>query len=161
MLTFSKILPNPVFGMEIYNMTSLYEGFYNLHLIPPFNIFDNGSNDMDIAYAQWLFNDQTAYYDLMNILNRIHNGANVCLLTFEDERFGMVEESLQKLLSNRYGIVANIVNDIDDFDYLEDIGPRTVDHISNFDNDRDRFLSTLVNNNTPYYLFKYDEFKEE
>ena len=71
MLTFSKILPNPVFGMEIYNMTSLYEGFYNLHLIPPFNIFDNGSNDMDIAYAQWLFNDQTAYYDLMNVLNRI------------------------------------------------------------------------------------------
>ena len=147
MIVFSRFLPPPELNMEVYNLTSLYEGYYRLKLIPPFSIFDTGGNDMDIAYVNWLFSTDFAFYDLMNVLDRVHMGKHVCILTMEDYKYDMIVESLEKFISNRYGIIPNYVNDYDDFNYLEDIGPRTPQDIYNFDNDRDLFLSRLLNTN--------------
>lgn len=146
MLTFSKVLP--LTSMEVYNLTSLYEGFYRLQFIPPFEIFDNCSNDFDIAYMNWIFNYEPAYMDFMSIISKIIQGINVCILVIDNDNFDIINESLQKLLSQRYGIVANIVNTIEDWDECTDIGPRNVGHTFNLDRDLEIY-STLIMNKNP------------
>lgn len=121
--------------MEVYNLTSLYEGFPLVRLVPPFEIIDNGGNNFDINYLMWLMNDPVASKDFFNIIFKVSVGVDVCILIVDDERFDMIHESIQKLISQRYGIVSNVINDMEDWDEVTEIGPRTPAHVYNLDYD--------------------------
>lgn len=145
MISFSKVLPPK--PMEVYNLTSLYEGFYRLNLVPPFSIFDDCSNNLDLLYMNWIFSYQPAYNDFMSLLLKIQQGIDICILVIEDDSFDMINESLQKLLSERYGIIANIINCLEDWEYIQDVGPRQPEHILNMDFDRDKYISIIFKQN--------------
>lgn len=153
MLTFSKILSFNQ-SMEVYNLTSLYEGFYRLQLIPPFEIFDNCTNDFDVMYMNWIFNYEPAYLDFMNIIYKISQGIDICILIADIDRFDIVIESLHKLLSQRYGIIGNIVNTIDDWDECTDIGPRNVGHLYNLDQDLENYSNYIMKTNPNIFNLK-------
>lgn len=143
MLTFSTILPiDPT--MEVYNLCSFYEGLYNIDLVPPFRIVDTGSNEADLAYMQWIFGNEIPYNNFMDIVCKLHENHNICIMVMPDDAVSSIVESLQKLLSERYGIIANNVYSIEDWYSLEDIGPSTREQMWNFDQDRDLYLSYLL-----------------
>lgn len=134
MLIFSKILPVSN-QMEVYNLTSLYEGYQRLRLIPPFEIFDNNSNEFDLEYMNWIFNNPEAKEDLLSLMFKIRSGIDVCILIIDNDKFNIIYESLQKLISQRYGYIINIVNTPEDWDYCTNIGPRNAYHIYYLDMD--------------------------
>lgn len=126
-------------------MTSFYEGFPRLQLIPPFKIFDNCSYEyIDSIYMQWIFSNQIPYINFMDIVAKLHEDHKICILVMPDDSYDMIYESLQSILSARYGIVSNIVNSIEDWFDLTDVGPRAPEHILNMDMDKDNFLSYLM-----------------
>lgn len=153
MLVFSKVLPINQ-SMEVYNLTSLYEGYYRLKFIPPFEIFDNCTNDFDIAYMNWIFSYQPAYLDFMNIIYKVTQGIDICILVIDDDNFDIINESLQKLLSQRYGIISNIVNTIEDWDECTDIGPRNAGHVFNLDQDLENYSNFIMKTNPEMFNLK-------
>ena len=134
MLIFSRILPINN-NMEVYNLTSLFEGYERLNLIPPFDIFDNSTNEFDINYMNWIFSNKEVFNEFNNIIYKLHLGIDICILIADNGVFDIVYESLQKLISERYGYVSNIVNFPEDWDYCTNIGPRNKGHVYNLDYD--------------------------
>ena len=47
----------------------------------------------------WLMNDPVASKDFFNIIFKVSVGVDVCILIVNDERFDMIHESIQKLIS--------------------------------------------------------------
>lgn len=142
MLTFSTILP--IEPMEVYNLCSFYEGLQNIDLVPPFRIIDTGSNEADLAYMQWIFGNEVPYNNFMDIICKLHEHHKICIMVMPDDDVSSIVESLQKLISERYGIISNNVYSIEDWYNLEDIGPSTREQMWNFDKDRDAYLSYLM-----------------
>lgn len=121
--------------MEVYNLTSLYEGYMFIKLIPPFEIIDKESNEFDWNYLMWLMNDQQASEIFFNLIFKVTSGIDVCILISDDPRFDIIIESLQKLISQRYGVVSNIINCMEDWDEVTNIGIRNMSHIYNLEYD--------------------------
>lgn len=141
MITFSTI---PV-GGEIYNLTSLYEGYTRLYLLPPFVVRNSNTYEFDINYANWIFGCEQAYNDFMNIIYKYIQGVDITILILDFDMYDYIIESLEKLLSERYGIVSNRVYTIEDWYDCTDVGPRKKEHIINLNNDMENFSNYLVN----------------
>lgn len=141
MIAFSTI---PI-GEEIYNLTSLYEGYIRLALLPPFSVRNSDTYQFDMQYANWIFSYEPAYNDFMNIIYKYNQGIDITILIVDFDMYDYIIESLEKLLSSRYGIVCNRVYSLEDWCDCTDVGPRNKNHIINMDADLDNFSNYLIN----------------
>lgn len=129
--------------MIVFNLSSLIEGYERVNLLPPYNMQINMVDDkqFDIAYANFILNDENAFYDFMKIIMSLYNGLNVYILVGGNEgMYDFLTESLQKFIQSRYGIISYVINDISDWDSIvEDRSTFSLNGLYTMDIDKERF----------------------
>lgn len=158
----------------ILNFSSLVTGLEQLHLIPnlkdiPVNIQDEYNFNM--AYWNWVLSNDEQFIDLMKIVYPLYCGYNVFVVVnwYDSSGFtflASMNETLMKLIQERYGYSASIINTIEDYKYqhnseLEsEFSPQG---ILNMDNDKSilsyKLESIVMNGGEPIQVvgFKYAE----
>lgn len=145
----------------VFNLTSLKEGFRQLNLIPNIDYYNNFINTnldpnisfdsmFDMYYANEIISNDSMFYEFMTIIYLLYNDNDVIILTSNDiNGCDYIAESLQKFIQERYGIISNNVNELDDLNYLVEC-EFSFNGLYNLDQDKERFvyLSTL-NNKVP------------
>ena len=138
----------------IYNLTSPTQAIPRLpglFVTPNQPIICDGNDDgmfeksFDMWYYEYVLNDFTACTSMMAILSSLYNGDNVyvCISdTFSNGIVNMVNDSFMKMIQARYGIKYAIINEPEDYLYLNWDGCdfMTVDGIQTFDADRKQFI---------------------
>lgn len=132
-------------GMQVLNFTSLNEKYPRLDILPPYEMGARSEYDFDVKYAQWIFANDNVFFEFMQIPYNIYLGKDVWILICDDEAFDMINQSLEKLIQQRYGINGAMVTCLDDFLYagtceFSEIG------IINFRMDKERLAMMLEKN---------------
>jgi len=140
---------------KIYSFTSLAQDFPDTGLIPPNNLGAINEYDFDVKYMQFIMNDDFRFIKFMDIMYNIYNHKNLFLvINYEDWSINLVE-SLLKLIQQRYGINATMINEIDDINIMKDTDFDSYYGINNFDQDCNRYLEIseryrIMNGGTVY-----------
>lgn len=132
---------------KIYNISSFREGFNNLNLIPP-RMYYSEEKTFDIAYASYIMDNDSVFYDFMRIIFNLYMGKSVYLMVSESEFSYIVTESLCKFIQQRYGYNNNRVSEIDDLNYLQD-SEFSFNGVFNLDQDKEKFSYMLTNKIIP------------
>lgn len=140
----------------IFNLSSLIEGFEVISIIPPFIKQFNDDKQFDMMYAEYLISNENVFYEMMKIIMSIYLGRDVYILVTKDENsiFDIVTESLQKFLQQRYGLISNNINCIEDLEYIRDDSGFSLNGTFNLDQDKARFTYM-------YYSRHPEELKEQ
>lgn len=106
----------------------------------------------DLWYYEYVLNDPVACSSLMQILSSLYDGNNVyiCIADYTSDYYiSMMNESFMKILQQRYDIKYSIINDPEDYEYIDHDGCdfMSVYGISNFDEDRKRYMLLNVEEN--------------
>lgn len=131
----------------IYNLSSMLEGFPRLRLMPSWqmDVFDELS--FDIAYAQFILQNDFAFFDMMQIAANIANGYHVYLMISKEyETYLNYAASLLKFIQQRYGYNSIEINSIEDYMYARDDSTFSVPGVLTFDDDMKRFTEMMVRN---------------
>ena len=115
-----------------YNLTSYYNDCPTLNkLIPSVATMPEESIDgdapslpaFDIAYGQYIFGDNEAFMQLMNIIIPVYMNPDclVQILISNSDFRDTITESLIKLIQQRYGYNVFIINTIEDFLYINEL----------------------------------------
>lgn len=133
----------------IYNLTSLREGFNSLYLlIPPNDIGRFTDRDFDIAYANYIMNNDNVFCEFFQIIYNLYIGKDVFIIVSEENWSENILESLLKLIQQRYGY--NAVRIDSDDDYIFARNNMTFDFaygygLYNLDQDKERFTYLIEN----------------
>jgi hypothetical protein len=133
---------------SIYNFNTMKEGYESLQiLIPPNNIGHLDGFDFDVAYMQYIMNNDTTFVYFFRIINDIYLGKDVFLFADDNDWAENLIESLLKLIQQRYGI--NAMNIITDEDYIDAKlhGKSEIAAgygVYNLDMDKERFIYILT-----------------
>ncbi len=114
----------------VYNLTSLYSGYPSLSALAtnmytvnnsgmPTNVFIDSVN-FDIMYANSIMSNPQMYEAFMNIMVLAYQGINVIILVQRDNYRDAIMESLIKLIQQRYGYIAWVVEDPDDIECIRE-----------------------------------------
>lgn len=113
-----------------YNLSSYYVDIPLLSNISPSSEYvpesvlngDFNSPDFDIAYHNHIMTNDAAFVQFMNIVIPVFQSADVMvqILIKQSEYRDAITESIMKLIQQRYGYNSYIVNDIEDFIYVEE-----------------------------------------
>lgn len=123
----------------IFNLSSLLEGFKRVNILPPFKI-DRYDRDFDIMYAQYLLENDNVFYEFMLIIISIYYGVDTIILVDRNELYEPVNESLLKFIQQRYGLICNNINEIQDWEAVQEC-EFTLQGLYNLDQDKERFTS--------------------
>lgn len=123
----------------ILNISCLLEGFPRVNILPPFEM-DRYSRDFDILYAQYLLNNENVFYEFMQIIMSIYYGFDTILLVDRGELYECVNESLIKFIQQRYGLICNNINVLEDWLYVEEC-EFSLQGLYNLDQDKERFTT--------------------
>lgn len=144
----SNILPLLKYGTSVYNITSYREGLYRLNLLPPFDkrLYTDGCRDFDLAYAEWIFNNDYIFFDFFKIVYDLYLGKDVFLVMDDGDWSENIIESLLKLIQQRYGYNGCLITDFDAYVYAQNnIDSRFEDFgLYNLDQDKDRFSAIWI-----------------
>lgn len=121
----------------IMNLNSFIEGFERLNLLPPFGL-EYGDKNFDMMYAEYIIQNDGPFIELMKIIMAIYSGKNVIILSSKGNIYEFVAESLQKFIQQRYSLTSYVVNELDDWDYVEDT-MFNIRGVYNLDIDKERF----------------------
>lgn len=127
---------------EIYNLTAIGNNLSSLDLINLgeyilLNPYEN------ISYDDFILNDNTRFATMFNIINKLYNGKNIYLLIGDTDIYDESIEMVQRFIFGRYGYRSQIINDIEDFTYINDNANFNILGLTNFDIDLTRYLSIL------------------
>lgn len=135
----------------VFNLTSMKEGLDNLQsLIPPNEIGRFEGRDFDIAYANYILNNDFVFLNFFEIIYALYNNLDVYIVISNDDWSENLIESLMKLIQQRYGYNGARINSFEDYLFLlnsNDSGFGTFDfYIKNLDEDKERYslLSTAL-----------------
>lgn len=132
-------------NVVVYNISSYNENYERVNLIPPNSLGYNTEFEFDMNYANWIFYNNFAFIEFMKIISTLNNGYNV-FLTISNEEWGInLIESLTKLIQERYGIVAVMINDIEDFFYAKDSDTSEGMGLFNMQQDLSRYSEVAYN----------------
>ena len=128
----------------IFNLTSMAEDFIQLPLlIPPNDLPRSTERDFDIAYANYIMNNDIVFIELFKIIYNLYMGIDVFLVIDDDQNWAEnILESLLKLIQQRYGYNAVYVNNEEDYIYARNnlTGKFASGYgIYNLDHDKERF----------------------
>lgn len=138
MIIFSHIKCIPIDLLEYkgiksvmqYNLSSYYNDIPLLNMLLPSPEFipetvlngDCTTPEFDISYHGYIINNNEAFKQFMNIIVPVFTTPDILIhvLINESPFRDVITESLIKLIQQRYGYNAYIINDIDDFMYAEE-----------------------------------------
>lgn len=129
----------------VYNLTSLREGYERLPLlVPPNEIGKLTGRDFDIAYMNYIFGNDSVFYQFFFIIMALYNDMDVFLIVSKDDWSENLVESLMKLIQQRYGYNGVEIKSPNDYIYymnqskdLPEFNPYF--GIQNLDSDKERF----------------------
>lgn len=100
----------------IYNLTSMKEGLNTLKvLIPPNEIGRFEGRDFDIAYANYILNNDFVFVNFFEIIFALYNNLDIYIVVSDDDWSENLIESLMKLIQQRYGYNGIRINSFDDY----------------------------------------------
>ena len=147
---------------KVFNLSSLREDFITLrYLIPPNNIGRFTDLEFDIAYMNYIMQNDSAFMDFFRIIYELYIGNDVFIVASSEEDWSEnILESLIKLIQQRYGYNAIFVGNSEDYIYAKN--HCTEDFISgyglyNLDQDKERFAYLVQDyidkyKSMPFYL---------
>lgn len=108
-------------------------------------IGDEMEKQFDMQYYNYVLNDVTAFSSLMSILTALYDGNKVyvCIAEYSSDPFmSLINESFMKIIQTRYDIKYSIINEPEDYFYLDPDGCdfMSATGITTFDQDRNRFI---------------------
>ena len=131
----------------MYNLSSMREGFISLQaLIPPNTIGRLTDREFDIAYANYIMSNDTLFCIFFQIVYNLYIGKDVFIIVSTEDWSENLLESLLKLIQQRYGYNAVLINT--EADYLYAVTSMNFEFapgygIYNLDQDKERF-TTLI-----------------
>ena len=131
----------------MYNLSSMREGFISLQaLIPPNTIGRLTDREFDIAYANYIMSNDTLFCIFFQIIYNLYIGKDVFIIVSTEDWSENLLESLLKLIQQRYGYNAVLINT--EADYLYAVTSMNFEFapgygIFNLDQDKERF-ATLI-----------------
>lgn len=131
----------------MYNLSSMREGFISLQaLIPPNTIGRLTDREFDIAYANYIMSNDTLFCIFFQIIYNLYIGKDVFIIVSTEDWSENLLESLLKLIQQRYGYNAVLINT--EADYLYAVTSMNFSFapgygIFNLDQDKERF-TTLI-----------------
>lgn len=139
----------------MYNLSSMREGFISLQpLIPPNTIGRLTDREFDIAYANYIMSNDTLFCIFFQIIYNLYIGKDVFIIVSTEDWSENLLESLLKLIQQRYGYNAVLINT--ETDYLYAVTSMNFSFapgygIFNLDQDKERFTALIeqyrINNN--------------
>ena len=113
----------------VYNMSSLYSGYKDATALITTQAFQNTpymqnfdqyvqTVDFDIQYAGRILSDPLAFTELLDIMQCDYSGMNAIILVQHDFYRDSVMESLLKLIQQRYGYNAWVIDDPEDIESI-------------------------------------------
>ena len=122
-------------------MSSLMEGYERVNILPPF-LRNFADMNFDSDYAQYLIQNDMAFFEMFKIVLSLYMGYNVTIMVSHDGYiFDVLTESFQRFIRFRYGILSYNVNCNDDYSDISNVGPQfTVLGVQGLDLDKDRYL---------------------
>ena len=131
----------------MYNLSSMREGFISLQaLIPPNTIGRLTDREFDIAYANYIMSNDTLFCIFFQIIYNLYIGKDVFIIVSIEDWSENLLESLLKLIQQRYGYNAVLINTEADYLYAAtsmNFGFAPGYGIYNLDQDKERF-TTLI-----------------
>ena len=131
----------------MYNLSSMREGFISLQaLIPPNTIGRLTDREFDIAYANYIMSNDTLFCIFFQIIYNLYIGKDVFIIVSTEDWSENLLESLLKLIQQRYGYNAVLINTEADYLYAAtsmNFGFAPGYGIFNLDQDKERF-TTLI-----------------
>lgn len=131
----------------MYNLSSMREGFISLQaLIPPNTIGRLTDREFDIAYANYIMSNDTLFCIFFQIVYNLYIGKDVFIIISTEDWSENLLESLLKLIQQRYGYNAVLINTEADYLYAVtsmNFGFAPGYGIYNLDQDKERF-TTLI-----------------
>ena len=131
----------------MYNLSSMREGFISLQaLIPPNTIGRLTDREFDIAYANYIMSNDTLFCIFFQIIYNLYIGKDVFIIVSTEDWSENLLESLLKLIQQRYGYNAVLINTEADYLYATNsmnFGFAPGYGIFNLDQDKERF-TTLI-----------------
>lgn len=132
----------------IFNLSSYLEGYQRLRLQPPMSVYNPEEQVFDMNYANFLLNNDVAFYDLMQIVLNLYDGRNIYILyNIDDDYNELIAESLLKFIQQRYGYNYYIIQSYEDLDFIisNDTNSNfTINGIYNLDIDKKRYIENNI-----------------
>lgn len=127
----------------IFNTTSYKMGFIELKcLMPPNSLGYLTDRDFDIAYANYILGNDNLFVQFFQIIYNLYIGKDVYIIVNNDDWAVNLDQSIFKLIQQRYGVNAVLVNSEEDYIFAK----MTMDcdfnkgyGIYNLDIDKERF----------------------
>lgn len=146
-----RSLPDATEKFVVLNLSSLIEGFPRVHLVPSITPTYNDDKQFDIAYANYIFSDDSNFMEFMKIIYPLYTGQDVFLLVSRNENtHDIITESLCKLIQQRYGYNYQLLNHLSDIDYYDDSN-FSLYGLQVLDMDKERMTNLMVRAN-PHIL---------
>ena len=131
----------------MYNLSSMREGFISLQaLIPPNTIGRLTDREFDIAYANYIMSNDTLFCIFFQIVYNLYIGKDVFIIVSTEDWSENLLESLLKLIQQRYGYNAVLINTEADYLYAAtsmNFGFVPGYGIFNLDQDKERFTTII------------------
>lgn len=147
MLVFGPIIALPKWKpFTVYNFTSTAEYIPRLDLLPPREIVTMNEYEFDLAFSRFVLEDNNHFNALMQIIYSLYNGDDVfvAISNLSEPYLNNLNESLMKLIQQRYGYNANRVNFAEDILYIDSCdGEFSFDGLMIFDQDRERYVYNM------------------
>jgi hypothetical protein len=133
-----------VVGDIVYNISSMNENYFRLATLqPPNNIGYLTDRDFDIAYANYILQNDIPFYQFFMIIYPLYMGKDVYLISGDENWNENLIESILKLIQQRYGYEGFQITSQEDYLFLSS---RTSDFdpgygLINLDQDKNRFFN--------------------
>lgn len=125
------------------NFTGMNETLQKISTIGLENI-DISDPEFDKAFAQIMLNNDDNFISLFNIVQLLYSGVNIFICISIGNVLDCLNESLAKLIQQRYGYNYQMINEINDIDWYDDAN-FSIPGLYNFDLDRDRYIHICTN----------------
>lgn len=149
MILFSEIncLPNFMASTKntvvVLNFSSLSSQFPILDILPRQRFDIDDSQQFDMAFANYILNNDYRFCQFFSIIIQLYYGNDVVVLIRQSEFYDILNESLMKLIQQRYGYIINAVNTIEDLEDLVE-SSFSIQGLYNLDQDLKRYLSITI-----------------
>lgn len=141
----------------ILNLSTLRENFIKLNmLIPPREIGYTYDREFDIKYANYILENDMAFSEFFLIIYNLYIGKDVYVMSADEDWTENIIESLLKLIQQRYGINAVLVESDEDYIYAQNHSTVSFSNgpaLYNLDTDKNRFTGIMM-----YMMEKYGRF---
>lgn len=130
---------------KVYNLNSMREGYPRFrYLLPPNSLGQYVDRDFDIAYFNYIFNNDPVFMEFFSIIFELYANNDVFILV--DEQMDWSEnlsESLLKAIQQRYGYNGYRCNSFDDYIWVKNLSTpiqfNAYYGLHNLDIDRERY----------------------